>query len=139
LKHEADVLPLEFRKVWIGLSVLLVGAVLAACLYPRMLVIPAGADKFEHLAAYLVLSIWFGGIIARRWHAWVAIGLLGFGIVIELLQGLPMIGRSQEVADVVANAIGITVGLLYTRSVLDGWALAVEARISRRSNRAPSR
>jgi len=68
-------------------------------------------DKLNHLSAFTALALCaeraFGGPAWRR----SALALLGFGVVIELVQSqIP--GRSAEAADVLADAVGIAAGLL---------------------------
>ena len=65
-----------------------------------------GWDKLNHLAAFVAL-----GLSARwawpqaRWRHWWA-GLLAYGVVLELLQGLTPT-RHAEAADVLADALGL--------------------------------
>jgi len=60
-----------------------------------------------------VLAVWTSvgatGLIAARPDVAADIGavLLGFGIGIEILQGLPIVGRDADVFDIVADTLGI--------------------------------
>ncbi|MBJ7452715.1 MAG: VanZ family protein [Blastococcus sp.] len=84
---------------------------------------PAGVDKVVHLALFAALAAsgrW-AGVAARP----LAVLLLGYAAVSEVVQGLPALGRSMSPADWVADAVGVLVGLVL-------WQLA-----SRRSS-APS-
>ena len=67
-------------------------------------------DKANHAAAFLVLTVLTG-------CGWPGIGLwrmamlmLAAGIGIELVQGLPAVGRDADVVDVVADLVGMTLG-----------------------------
>ena len=68
-------------------------------------------DKLNHLLAFLQLTI----VTRLAWpglgRLWIAGGLLAFGMTIELVQAqLPY--RTFAVADIVADAAGIAIGLL---------------------------
>lgn len=89
---------------------LMLGAVLYLALAPNP---PQsgtlGWDKLNHMLAFAAL-----GSVARlgtlRPWPWVASALLGFGGLIELLQMLTPT-RSAEWADLLADALGIIIGL----------------------------
>jgi len=70
-----------------------------------------GQDKVMHAATYTALYIvgWFS--FPRQGFRLLFIGLLGFGIVIEVLQYFTAY-RSLEFYDVVANSLGLTLGCL---------------------------
>lgn len=68
-------------------------------------------DKLNHLLAFLQLTI----VTRLAWpglnRLWIAFGLIAFGVTIEIVQAqLPY--RTFAVADIVADAAGIAVGLL---------------------------
>ena len=67
-------------------------------------------DKWSHLLTYLFLAVWFSLLLQQKQLAWLALGLLIFGIVIEALQSLTSY-RSAELGDIAANATGILLGL----------------------------
>ena len=69
-----------------------------------------GWDKLNHFAAFAALAVVATLGYARTTVA-VAIGLLAYGALIELLQSLTP-SRSAEWADLVADGIGIGIGLL---------------------------
>lgn len=75
---------------------------------------PGVSDKLSHLVAYAVLCLL--GLAAypgRAAFAWMVIGLLGYGALMELLQTLSP-GRSMEGADILANGAGVLIGALCT-------------------------
>ncbi len=128
-------LELHYGRVWRGISIVLLITVLAATLMPaiwfwsdrvRLLSLVGGVDKWSHFAAFLVLALWFSGLFRKRSYWRVAVGLLAFGILIELCQRL--VGyRSAEWLDVVANALGIAVGLFLGWLGFGGWCQRFEA------------
>jgi len=84
-----------------------------------------GVDKVVHLALFAALAMtgrWAG--IGRRV---LAAGLIGYAAVSEVLQALTPLNRSGSVADWVADAVGILLGL-----ALGEW-------LSRRDRRSPDR
>jgi hypothetical protein len=70
---------------------------------------PAGVDKVVHLALFAALAAGgrWAGIGARA----LAVLLLGYAAVSEVVQGLPVLDRSMSLADWVADAIGVLLGL----------------------------
>jgi len=103
---------LKLIRAWylLGLLMLLVVGALSLMPAPEVGV----NDKLGHLITYFVLGAWFGLLAANRFVlSWTVVGLLGYGILLELLQGMTSY-RFAEWADVVANAGGLLIGsLLY--------------------------
>ena len=70
---------------------------------------PPGVDKAVHLLLFATLALsgrWAGvraGVLAAL--------LIGYAAVSEVVQGLSPLGRSASVADWVADALGVVVGL----------------------------
>lgn len=68
-------------------------------------------DKANHALAFLVLT----GLTGRGWpelsRTALVLIMLAAGVGIELVQGVPWIGRDADVGDVVADAIGVAGGL----------------------------
>ncbi|MCE2659873.1 MAG: VanZ family protein [Rubrivivax sp.] len=75
-------------------------------------------DKINHVAAFTALA--FCGLFTfratARPHFWVSFILLAFGVAIELAQ-LYVPGRWGDVEDVVADAVGIVLGLMLAHRV----------------------
>jgi VanZ family protein len=84
-------------------------------------------DKWLHGITFLVLSIWFSGLYTRRSLWRVAVGLLAFGVVIEVLQRM-ISYRSADLIDIVADAAGIVLGLGVAFLGAAGWCLRIENR-----------
>ncbi len=89
------------------------------------------ADKWLHLLTFAVLAIWFAGLYQRRAYWRIAIGLLLFGILTEGCQRL-VTYRSAEWYDIVADAVGIVIGLGLAATVTGEWSLRVESWYLRR-------
>lgn len=80
---------------------------------------PAGGffwDKANHAIAYAAIAGWWAALLpGRRWRA--AAMALGFGLSMEFAQAvLPY--RAFELADMVANGVGVVLGLLVSLLIL---------------------
>ena len=70
---------------------------------------PAGVDKVVHLALFAALAAsgrW-AGVGARA----LAVPLLAYAAVSEVVQALPALARSMSLADWAADAVGVLLGL----------------------------
>jgi len=131
-------LPLRHSGVWRFFSVVLLLVVLAGTLTPtfwleshgKALSLFAHADKWLHGLTFAFLSIWFGGLFARRNYWAIALGLFAFGLLVEGCQLLVRY-RMAEWLDVAANTAGIISGLTVAAAGVGGWALWLEDRYSR--------
>ncbi len=126
-------LPLTHAAAWLVASVLLVVAVLYLSLAPPSVraSLPTHFDKLEHASGYLFLAVWFAGLYARKDYWRIALALAALGLVIEILQHVMALGRSGDPMDMVANITGICLGLALAVWRAGGWALKVEAWLSR--------
>ena len=70
---------------------------------------PVGVDKVVHLALFAALAA--GGRWAGIGARVLAVLLLGYAAVSEVVQGLPALGRSTSLADWGADAAGVLLGL----------------------------
>ena len=100
----------QHRRIWLLLGWGMVFSVLVLSLVPMDVDIPKGGDKIAHFIAYGSMSFWFGMLFTGRARQLaIAIAFAAMGVAIEFLQGLTDY-RTFEVADMVANAIGATLG-----------------------------
>lgn len=71
-------------------------------------------DKVEHAAGLYVLTVLalaaFPG--AARWK--IAVGLTGYGALVEALQAIPALNRTADLADLAADMLGVALALLPT-------------------------
>ena len=111
------------RRVCVAVGWALVAFILWASLTPSPPSIDFGieqADKLGHAGAYAASMFWFAQLYVRgAVRLRYALGLVALGIVLEFIQG--HVGRDFEVADMVADAIGVALGWLA--------ALAIRLRI----------
>jgi len=69
-------------------------------------------DKLGHLAAYSLTTLWFAQLYTGlRQRIWLALGMVALGIAMEYAQRATGY-RSFEVADMVADALGVAIGWL---------------------------
>jgi len=123
---------LAYRRHWLTLGVGLVLIVIVSTLAPGGM--PArfpGVDKIEHVAAYLVLMVWFAGLQPRRAWRWLALALLAMGVLLELAQGAMHMQRTADVRDVLANATGIGLGAVASAAGLASWPYRLETWLTR--------
>lgn len=118
---------LRYPWLWWALGWLLVAGVCVGSLLPRSAVpeIFRFADKLQHAGAYLLLTVWFGGIVGRSKHLPLAAALIVLGAMLDALQSrVPF--RTFSLTDIAANAGGVVAGLLLLWLWLDGWCRRVE-------------
>ena len=112
---------LRLFPLWLFLGWGLVALVAWVALMPNPPEVGAGlphVDKLHHLAAYAVLGGWFAQLFDARGLRWLHAALLiGIGIGLEYLQGAGGV-RHFEVADMVANTLGVLLGLGLRRTPL---------------------
>jgi VanZ family protein len=107
------------RGVWLGLWCLCMLTVLVLALIPLKQSsqgIPH-ADKLAHAVAFAGLAVLAVAVWPRRWWP-IALGLLGYGAGIEVMQGAITVARQPSWQDLAADAAGIALGLW-----LGHWAL----------------
>lgn len=76
---------------------------------PTQVDMPAGSDKVSHFVAFTVLVLPLA-TIRPRWNALLFVLLTAYGAAIEIVQ--PYVGRSRELADLIADMAGIGCGIL---------------------------
>ena len=75
---------------------------------------PISVDKFYHVLAYFCLAFPLP-ILRPRQTIWVALGIMVFGGLMELVQHL--FGREPSWGDFIANGIGVIVGVTIARQM----------------------
>jgi len=119
---------LKFLRWWLLTGWLLVALVITLSLISPPSDLPGfpGVDKLNHLAAYGVLTLWFGFIyLPGPRYARLSLGLILMGGVLEVIQGICGY-RSMDAYDMLANASGVAVGWLLARTRLSGALTGLE-------------
>ena len=127
-------LSLRYALRWQAASAVLLLLVLASALMPAIWFWPdrvrvenwlAHLDKWAHLLTFAFLAVWFAGQYRRGAYWRIAVGLVGFGILIEICQRA--VGyRSAEWLDLGADVIGIVIGLMIGLAGAGGWSQRFE-------------
>jgi len=118
---------LRFRAAWLPIGWLLVLLVVWGTLTPSPPgTLAVGGDKLAHVVAYLVLALWFGGLYSGAARGAHALGLAVMGVGLEFLQEAGGV-RQLEVADMLANGVGVFLGWFLSRFL----ALSVVGRLDR--------
>jgi VanZ family protein len=101
------------RRVWRTIGFGLVVLVIWLSLTPQPIEIPVEqGDKLGHIAAYATLMFWFAQLDTHhRMRVAYAIGFVTLGVALEFAQRLTDY-RTFELADMVADAVGVLFGWL---------------------------
>jgi VanZ family protein len=120
-------LPLRHAHLWALLGSLLLAAILVLALMPDPPQLPLSYnDKTTHALAFMALMIWFSGVIEMRRLPMLAICLVAYGVLIELLQSLT-VSRQPELLDVGADIAGILLGWILAIAGLRRWCVWLES------------
>lgn len=119
----------QLAAFWFWIGLLLCATVLVAALKPSGgEPLFSGVDKLMHAAVFAVLGAWFAALqVSERRLLVVAVALTGFGVAIECLQALT--GRDPSAWDLVADVVGIGLGILTLRTVTAGTLRYIEDRV----------
>ncbi|MGY0620540.1 VanZ family protein [Lysobacter sp. A378] len=114
---------------WVGLLVLVaVGSLVPSDDLPSVSF--DGFDKIQHFVGHAALSAYAVMLFARlRAQAMVALGLIGFGVALELAQTMLTVDRVGDSADVLANSLGVLAGLLLSATPVARWLQHLDARL----------
>ena len=126
--------PLRFVYAWLAGGIILMILVLSSTVLPLGGKSMMGfGDKVAHFLAFFILMFWFSGVFRLRLTPWVALGLLGFGILIEVIQSrLPY--RTAELADVMFNGGGILLAWGLATAGIGRWMIFLESQLRAKSS-----
>jgi VanZ family protein len=93
---------------WLAVTLVVVVELLPALLLPQL---PEGGDKLEHLLGYGALAFAAVQLFERRVLWRVGVGLAALGMALEIAQGTLTATRSFDLADELANSVGVLLGL----------------------------
>lgn len=121
----------RLRPYWIALGWLWVGVIVYLSLtpHPPEPLTFDNADKIEHLLAYGCLMMWFAQ--SSRSTAQLVLtmaALAAMGVGIEFIQGMTGY-RAFEYADMLANATGVLLAGLLSRTALGRIGAILESRL----------
>ncbi|QOW19281.1 hypothetical protein INQ41_11720 [Lysobacter ciconiae] len=124
-----------FRRPWLWLSLWLLlfvlvaaGSLMSADKLPPVDI--SGFDKVQHFVGYAVLSAGAVALFARlRTQSLIALVIIGFGIGLEFAQASLTTDRMGDVADALANTLGVLGGLLLSSTPAARWLQRLDARL----------
>ena len=110
-------------RLWLGIWCLGWAICIALSLLPPVpLDGPPDSDKIGHFLAYFILSAWAVSIFStRRAQALAALSLVALGLGIEWAQANLTDTRKGDLADAVANSMGIALGFALGFTPLAHW------------------
>lgn len=124
-------MPSRFSRPLQRLFLLACATLLVLSLMPTERLMPgSGSDKLDHLGAFLLLAV-LGRLAWPGAGGGLALGLVAFGALIEGLQALTP-HRYAEFGDLVADALGVGLGMALMIRVARGRRAAPEASVTTR-------
>ena len=131
-------LSLRYARRWqiagtVLLAIVLAGALLPAdWLWSKWSDSPVFiSDKWLHGVTFAVLALWFSGQYARRSYWRLIMGLVAFGLLIEMTQRMVSY-RTAEWMDVLADVLGLAIGMAIALAGAGGWCLRFEEWLQNR-------
>lgn len=115
---------------WLTLIALVaVGSLMPSGDLPKVSI--RGADKLQHFLGYAVLSGYAVMLLAgwRRQLA-AALGLVVYGLAIELAQGALTPDRLADPFDALANGLGVLAGMVIATTPVAQWLQRLDARLA---------
>ncbi len=121
---------LRLAPLWWACAIALTLYVVTECLVPPRLVPDLHvSDKLEHAGAFWLMTFLYGGLIQRRYFPWLIGGMLALGAFIEVAQGEMALGRTEDLRDFAADAVGVFAAVIPAYLGLDSWLLYLERRL----------
>jgi VanZ family protein len=124
------VIALRYTRRWRAAGFLLLLLVLIAALVPKLPFHDLSmqfriSDKVMHIMAFTFLAVWFSGQYEKKSYWRIALGLIAFGVLIELVQNT-ISYRTSEWMDLVGDVVGIAAGLIIAMLGVGGWSRRAE-------------
>lgn len=131
-------LSLRYARRWQIAGIGLLVMVLAGALLPADWFWSEGpdspffvSDKWVHGVTFAALALWFSGQYARRSYWRLIMGLVAFGLLIEMTQRMVSY-RTAEWMDLLADLLGLAVGMVVALAGAGGWCLRFEEWLQNR-------
>lgn len=130
--------PLRRPLAWLGLWLLAIAVVIGVCLMPgaELPPMPRNIDKIEHAFAFFVLAASAVQLFRPgRALLGAAAGLVLLGVGIEFAQAAFTVDRSADPLDVLADSVGVLLGLA---TAMTPWSDALLRMQGRATGASPS-
>ena len=121
---------MRYRGAWLAAGWVQVLVVVVLGVIPAPAALSPGADWVGHFLQYVVLTVWFGGVVGADRHIHVVVGLILLGMTIEVAQAMNIF-RHFDLRDIAMNVFGVLAGLLLVRTLLRDWCQRIEAYLHR--------
>jgi VanZ family protein len=69
------------------------------------------SDKLQHMAAFFVITVLGCAAYPRFGRFKLALALIAFGGMIEIVQMIPMVGRDSQLSDWIADVLAVLIAL----------------------------
>ena len=128
---KATLKPLRRPRLWLGLWIAAIVALVVICLVPldSLPPLPENSDKVEHLLGYFLLAAAAVQVFgSRQALSMAAVGLVALGIGVEIAQGLTAY-RSTDPVDALANTLGVLLGMATALTPWRDLLLRIEKRL----------
>lgn len=119
---------LRWQRGWVlaGIGLMLWGLYIALEPDPDLKLDFDGGDKLLHALGFVCLTGWWGNVFRSPKARWLAAAAcLAYGALVEVLQAFDP-PRSADVLDLLADAVGIGLGVTLLRTPLGSVLLRVE-------------
>jgi len=120
---------LRFRKIWLAIGYGMIGVVILLSVMsdpPTPDIDLPSIDKLYHTLTYFLLMIWFAQIyhVNKQKYLW-ALFFIILGVALEYIQNYSP-ERYFELSDMVANTVGVIVGILLAGTALRNALVRIE-------------
>jgi VanZ family protein len=121
---------LKYKNLWRSIAYLIIIVIIVLSLIPDpdKLTPFSASDKLMHTLAYAVSMLWFGLCFKREKLPTIGAGLIFLGIALEIIQGQTGY-RSMSIYDIIANCVGVFIGLGLSFSPLSRSLRYLEQRL----------
>ncbi len=108
-------------RFWFGMAYAMLILVGIMSLVPAPEIDIKESDKLMHFFTYFILSAFFTALTRfNRNLIFVAVGLIGYGILLEFFQGMTTY-RFMEIYDMLANSAGVICGISIRLTLIPEW------------------
>ena len=125
---------LKLLFLWLSIGYVLIATVIYLSVTSEPVDLDVGLpyeDKFFHALAYFSLMAWFGQIYHGKYQRYIlAVAFILMGVGLEYVQSYNH-SRYSEIADMVANTVGVVLGFLLTLTQMKNCLIHIERKMFR--------
>ncbi len=126
----SDQVGLRYKNIWRSIAYLIIVIIIVLSLipFPEKITPFSVSDKLMHAIAYAVSMTWFGLCFRGRKLFMIGSGLIFMGIFLEIIQKQTGY-RNMSFYDIVANCVGVLIGLMFSFSRFSNALQYIEERL----------